>query len=643
MKKFLIVVGIIFLLLVAIVWLEDDEETDEVVANVGDDTYTLMVYMCASDLESEDGSASADIDEMLAAKTDSKVNVILETGGTIYWQDHGISSKTNQRYKVESGKLNCIEKNLGLKEMTDPATLSDFISYCKSKYPAEHYGLVLWDHGGGSVSGYGYDENSKNPEDTLTLDELKTALKSAGVKFDFIGFDACLMATAETAYTVKDYANYLIASEETEPGTGWEYKSLINQISKNTSQNTTDILKKVVDEFIKSNNGWLDFYDATLSVIDLSKVDKLYSSLCDFMMFIEQEDLDKNNFAYISKAISDTKSFADGEYDTIDLYDFAKEINNSKSAELESAIEEAVAYYKNNDLVEDDTHGISLYLPYTDLTYYDDMLKIYDNIGISQDYTNVITKFVNIMAGGRKNTYTLNSHEYETGTNYYDFDWYDQDIVNEYQDSYYDDNYEDLEITDKGEYYALELSDEDWEYITNITCEVLYDDEEGYIDLGSDDYYEFDNAGDLKIVFDGYWVAINEQIVPFYSTESTETISKGKVPALVNDDEVNIIIVWDDDNPNGKVLGYEPVSYGNTTLSSKGVTKFKKGDEIEFLFDYYDYDGNFDDQYIIGDKIVVGNDELTVSYEYVGDGECYVYYKLTDIFNNEYYTEALVF
>ena len=106
MKKFLIVVGIIIVVIVAINWLGDDEETDEVVANVGDDTYTLMVYMCASDLESEDGSASADIDEMLSAKIDSKVNVILETGGTIYWQDHGISSKTNQRYKVESGKLN---------------------------------------------------------------------------------------------------------------------------------------------------------------------------------------------------------------------------------------------------------------------------------------------------------------------------------------------------------------------------------------------------------------------------------------------------------------------------------------------------------------------------------------------------------
>ena len=103
----------------------------------------------------------------------------------------------------------------------------------------------MWDHGGGSVSGFGYDEHSQNEDDTLTLDELKYALQTSGVHFDFIGFDACLMATAETAYSLKDHSNYLVASEETEPGTGWEYTSLLNTISKNTSQNTLDILRKI--------------------------------------------------------------------------------------------------------------------------------------------------------------------------------------------------------------------------------------------------------------------------------------------------------------------------------------------------------------------------------------------------------------
>ncbi len=66
--------------------------------------------------------------------------------------------------------------------------------------------LILWDHGGGAVSGFGYDEHSNNEEDTLTIDKLKKALKESETKFEFIGFDACLMANIETAYSIKYYA-----------------------------------------------------------------------------------------------------------------------------------------------------------------------------------------------------------------------------------------------------------------------------------------------------------------------------------------------------------------------------------------------------------------------------------------------------
>ena len=46
----------------------------------------------------------------------------------------------------------------------------------------------------------------------------------AGVKFDFVGFDACLMATYEMAAHMASYADYMVASEELEPGIGWNYQ-----------------------------------------------------------------------------------------------------------------------------------------------------------------------------------------------------------------------------------------------------------------------------------------------------------------------------------------------------------------------------------------------------------------------------------
>ena len=156
-----------------------------------------MVYLCATDLESQSGMATADLNEMLYATISDKVNVIVETGGTSGWRNNVISSTTNQRYRVTSKGLELLQDNLGKKSMVDPATLSDFIQYSKAKYPADRYMLVLWDHGGGSLTGYGYDQNFTN--DSMTLDEMGTALKNGGCAFDIVGFDACLMSTLETA------------------------------------------------------------------------------------------------------------------------------------------------------------------------------------------------------------------------------------------------------------------------------------------------------------------------------------------------------------------------------------------------------------------------------------------------------------
>ena len=167
----------------------------------GADTVTVMVYMCGTDLESKSGAASADLQEILYGEISEKVNIILETGGTADWQNSVINSKTNQRYRLTNKGLQRLEDNLGKRSMVDPKTLSDFIQYSKANYPADRYMLVLWDHGGGSLTGFGYDELFKN--DSMTLDEIGTALKDGGCSFDMIGFDACLMGTLETAIVLE--------------------------------------------------------------------------------------------------------------------------------------------------------------------------------------------------------------------------------------------------------------------------------------------------------------------------------------------------------------------------------------------------------------------------------------------------------
>ena len=235
----------------------------------GKDEITIMVYMCGTDLEAENGMGTADLNEMLhATLDDDRINLIVETGGTKRWNNSVITSGTNQRWRVTSKGLVSLEKNLGRKSMVDPNTLSDFIQYCKKNYPANRYCLIFWDHGGGSLSGYGYDPYFSG---SMTLDKISSALKAGGVQFDFIGFDACLMATLETALVCEPYADYLLASEESEPGCGWYYTTWLTQLSKNTSIDTVSLSQTIIDDF---NNVCKKNYpgcNTTLSVVDLAE------------------------------------------------------------------------------------------------------------------------------------------------------------------------------------------------------------------------------------------------------------------------------------------------------------------------------------------------------------------------------------
>ena len=493
--------------------------------------------------------------------------------------------------------------------------------------------------------GYCYDEKDSNENETLTLDELKDALSVTSQKFDFVGFDACLMATIETAYALKDSANYLIASEETEPGTGWDYNTLLGTLSKSTGQDTARVGKAVVDSFIYSNNSFWDFTDATLSVISLNKIDNAFKKLEEFAIEIKNEDLDKNNFSSISKAAGRTKTFGDEEIDTFDLVDFATQVDNSKSEELIKAVKEAIVYNKTTDLVTN-ANGMSIYFPYSALEYYAQMTEVFPRIGISDKYIGVLTQFANIIAGGQNSSYTFNGNRHEVESDYSMYDWYDQDYINSYSNYYdqttYDDS-EDLEIVDKGDYYALELSDEDWEIISSIECQVFYDNGEGYVDLGTDNYYELDDDDNLKIEFNGDWIAINGQIVNFEVVEENDVFTKGRTVAYLNDELVYLIINWKNDQTEGKIVSVEPYEgYGNTTLSGKRGIKLKEGDKLTFAFDFYTYEGEYKDILKAGSDLIIEDpSDLKTEYMEIDNKKFYVYYKIIDIYGNTYYTEAI--
>ena len=70
------------------------------------------------------------------------------------------------------------------------------------------------------------------------------------------------------------------------------------------------------------------------------------------------------------------------------------------------------------------------------------------------------------------------------------------------------------------------------------------------------------------------------------------------------------------------------------------IAMLKQGDQIDFICDYYSYDNRFEDAYLLGDPMTVDG-ELVVSDVYLPEGDILITYRLTDIYNEEYWTEAI--
>ena len=364
----------------------------------GNDTATIMVYMCGADLESKSGMGTSDLQEMLNATISDSVNVIVETGGASYWQNQVVSNSTNQIYQVRSGGLKRLVKQVGKKPMVSPGTLSEFIQYCQKNFPADRYMLIMWDHGGGSITGYGYDElfTSKG---SMALDAFNTALSDGDCKFDFIGFDACLMATLETALVTEQYSDYLIASEATEPGTGWYYTEWLTKLSANPSMSTVDLSKIIIDDFVRYSQQNAPSSSATLSLTDLAELSGTVPEAFSTFSEATSDLIENDGFTTVANARSAAKDFsASTRINQIDLIHFAENMNTNESLALAKALQGCVKYNRCGNSI---THanGLTIYFPYQSLSKVSTAVNTYEKIGMDDGYTRCIQNFASVAAG----------------------------------------------------------------------------------------------------------------------------------------------------------------------------------------------------------------------------------------------------
>lgn len=330
--------------------------------------WTIMVYLDGdNDLESW---AIKDFLEMSKIGSDENINIVVQfdriSGDNSSFGNWSICHRfyiTQEMTPEESNAIPDWGDGKGGREvnMGDPQTLTDFIYWAKTNYPAEKYALILWNHGNGWRNLYQPLGKEKPPvkevcwDDTdgdyLSVKEVRQAIENAG-GVDLIGFDACLMGMIEVAYEMKGLADVFVASEETEPATGWDYETILSNLRKNPLSTAYQLGEIIVNSYS----------DDTLSAVDLRKIENLKNSLDSAVNLI----MSNNLYLDVYLARSETKTFDEPFY--ADLYDFFEKL--SENTDNETLITEIQQFkdvfnqtvFADNDL-SDNAYGLSIYFP----------------------------------------------------------------------------------------------------------------------------------------------------------------------------------------------------------------------------------------------------------------------------------------
>ncbi len=331
---------------------------------------TVMIYVCGSDLESESGKATDDMEEMLSTGIGNTagVTVLAATGGATQWQEYGISTRSVQYYRVGSSRPELL-KDVGRKNMGDPGTLRDFIRFGLSSAPANRYVLVFWDHGGGPVYGVCNDANFN--DDALTLSELHSGLTAGlgGTRLDIIAFDCCLMGCIDLCADLADVADYSVVSQETVAGTGLDYAAWLSAVVRDPSISTKDIAKSIADSYVEDNAHGFYSATATMSVIDSGKMPAVMEAANAFSSaLIEKAKTSLSSVIRLRTSLTSFGEFVDYDAtDLVDLFDMCDVFSGilpTESAALKAAAEQAVCYNVTTRDISSYAHGLSFFLPY---------------------------------------------------------------------------------------------------------------------------------------------------------------------------------------------------------------------------------------------------------------------------------------
>lgn len=629
-------------------------------------TWTIFVYLCGSDLESDGGYASGDLQEMIEGSKGSKVRYVVMTGGALQWQKIVEDNDSLGIYLVEDGTITLLE-SLDYGYMNAPETLLTFLNWGIENYPAEKMGLILWDHGGGSIAGVCKDEYFLRDIDngvlgdisgynmTLSLYDISSALNRVYEKmtdqFEFVGYDACLMGTLENAFMLSSYARYMYASEEVEPGAGWDYVAIGKAIGSSGKINGARLGRIVCDSFYQSCEDGGQGNNATFSCIDLSKMDDLIMAFDAFSVNVLSASEDPESLAKIVRKMNHVEFFggnseSEGYYNLVDLADAVKMLSSVVPGAdvVQQAIRQAVLYSRNGSYHKRSC-GLSVYYPLS-IEEGSRELGEFAKVACSPYYYGYVAQNAYAAANGGLDGY---DREYSLNA------WasaMDANVENLIED------YGSIQVTGKSPYivfceepalsedgaYGFSLTEESLPYVNRVNADIFFlsDDGEDLVFLGStsDVIGDWDN-GVFVDHFDGLWFCLPDgQLLSSIIVSEADDQTIYTTPILLNGKETNLRFVM---NNSDYTISLDGVWTGEESngFGGRNIYQLKVGDVIQPMYSATNVETGAESTYYGQDYTYDGSNEWC--YNTMFDSEYYYQFSIYDIYGDSYVTDYVTF
>ena len=613
-----------------------DNTTDNGDVALEDGSWAVYWYLCGSDLESNGGFATNDLSELMEVELPENVNVVIETGGSAVWQNDLMDADKLQRWLYNSEGLQLVDEQPSA-SMGEAQTLADFLSFAKENFPAEKTAVVFWNHGGGSVTGAAFDEIYGY--DSLTLDEMYQAFSSVWnpsiekQPLELIGFDTCLMATVDVAYTFSDLAHYLVASEETEPANGWYYSQWVGALAQNPSMNGEELGKVICDAYYAGCEEVGTQDNTTLSLTDLTKVQPLLDAYDTFgAEALAAACTDPGFFSQFGRVAAQSENYGgntkeQGYTNMVDLGHMARQSVGmlGSAQEVLDALDDCVLYQVGGQYRTEAT-GLSCYYSYNgDVEDFNSYAGLGAGVAFKYFYSYELTGELD--DSGMAYIADMDFEELPEIKNLLSTDW----------------DGAPLDLDEDGVSF-LTLGPEADDILAGIGFSLYYVDEESdmMMLLGTDNDMNADwDNGVFSDNFRGVWGSIDGNIVYMELSYESEDYNLYAIPVLLNGEEYNLQVAYDFSTDEWNILGARQ-GIDNSGMADKELRLLQEGDEITTIWYMATVSGDDEFEPYTAATVTVTADTVFGEME-LPDGSYSMVYEMRDAMDNYAYSEPVTF